>query len=162
MARRRRTAFRRQGQYIWTSAIINNEDVLATTLTTPIVNDADFGDAGARNITLMGIRGWISVSDSALTASSGYFAGILMIDEDVGATSAQQAMNDANVLVNEDILSTWCLQMTDGGAHRTVFDVNVKARRKLKTGQEIRFSHIAGAALRAEVSAVFRAVLKVA
>ncbi len=140
-----RAVARAKGSFIWTAVDMGNNDVLTTPFGFNIVEDADWvAHAGQQSGTLMSIRGWLSASRQAGTAADILEMYIAVIDEDESATGASVDPASVATYTGEDILWTGGASFpgaaSDSGfrSQPVVWDINVKARRKIRSGKEVR------------------------
>jgi len=168
MANRRRGITRGskdRGLNVWT-AVLAEEFAIGsgTSSTFDIVLDTDWKPAaGTARATLMRIRGWLNVIQKI---TSGSFADgmisayIALYDEDETSKPA----NAVNTYTDEDILWTGghMFPFVDSGAAGSVcmIDVDVKAQRKIKNGQEVRLVVTNNLAVSVDIGLVLRGLLR--
>ncbi len=171
---RRKTGFqrfsRRQGSHIW--AVILLDDVTisnAAPIGNPIVATTDFAAAGGQSkCTLMAIRGWLSWRQGSVVGADIAFGAIVLKDEDEDVTGASMDPTAAPFYGESDVLWTTgfvgvgqqTLVGTRPGTHMTE-QINVKARRKMKAGQEISLQVGSVVSNNIRLSGVLRALLKI-
>ena len=164
-----------KGEYIWTAVL--GIDILSTILvqSANIVEDGDWSvSAGRQGATLIAIRGWWGCQhDPVGGAESNTVIGLAIEvqDEDIGAASATQDPLVVGTLIDEDILWTggWAtgfLLFASGvgsvyTASTPPMQFDVKAKRKLKTGSQVRIVHSAVTDNEIKVNFSIRALLKV-
>ena len=90
----------------------------------------------------MAIRGWWCATGQAGTGADTLTGAILTRDEDVSTTSLSLDPADVNTYVDEDILHTfgWAHRVSTeigSDAHSGTQQLNVKARRKLRSGTSV-------------------------
>ena len=171
MARRRRGGFSRSvkktGATIWTTLINEAVTILpgATKTGSDIVTDSDWSVIGGQErATILRIRGWFAVSiapAAALTDAGGCFGYIGVYDADELSLTASAA----STYKDEDIMTTFGHVFPYSNISQTSPDawhqvVDVKAMRKIRTGQECRFVLTNETPLDLEVSLVLRALVK--
>ena len=164
-ARRSRSFSRPRGRFIWTSVLFEGFNVPTTPVSSNIVEDADWtAVAGNTGATLMAIRGWWSAQGQTGTGNDSLLMLIALVDADISATDVSLDPAAASTYTDEDLLWTggWSnAQVTEIGVRGSSNpqEVNVKARRKIRSGQEIRLCQTT---TNDEVgfSGVFRALLK--
>ena len=163
-----RRVSRRKGQFIWTAILIDQVALSGTTQGFPIVLSADYSLTGSQSeATLMAIRGWFSLSAGNTGSRDTAFMGIVKKDEDESSTGASMDPGIIDFYVNEDVLWTggWLqsagwTQVGDRSNYHEI--LNIKARRKLKTGNDISLQAVQQAGSTAmQISGVMRALLKV-
>ena len=165
--RNRHRATRTKGALIWT--VVGNTrfqiNAGVTVSGSDIVEDTDWTTVGGQErATLMRIRGWFSVNQGpvgVLTASGPVSAYIGLFDADEAAPSASAI----NTYVDEDILATYGhgFPYTDiGESPGTFWDqhVDVKAMRKIRTGQDVRFVITNDNPTAVYISFIMRALVK--
>ncbi len=161
---------RKRGSHIWTVILMDDLVISnAAPIGNPIVASSDFNAAGGQSqVTCMAIRGWIAWRQTQTTTSDIAFAAIVLKDEDESSTGASQDPTAAPFYANEDVM--WTTGYSSPGQSTLVGtrpgdfgseQVNVKARRKMKNGQEIslQVGSVAGTLIR--LSGVLRCLLKV-
>jgi len=164
---RGRRATRAKGALIWTTIVNDTVTILpaATKTGTDIVADADWTQvSGAERAMIMRVRGWFSVAPDpvlAVTGSFGVFAYIGVYDADEPSLSALLA----DTYSDEDIMATYGHQFGHqdiGEAPGPQWDqaVDVKAMRKIRRGQELRFVVTNGGSVDIQISLVIRALVK--
>ncbi len=170
MARRRRGATRsarKTGALIWTT-LLNDEVEMApfaTKVASNIVQDSDWTAVGGQErATIMRVRGWFSVAMQpvgALTASVGVFGYIGVYDEDEPSLGA----DIAGTYADEDIMTTFGHVFPYSNISQTSLDtwnqeVDVKAMRKIRRGQQLRFVLTNVGPTPLDVSLILRALVK--
>ena len=155
---------RAKGKYIWSSILLENFNVPVTPAGADIVIGTDFAaHSGREGVTLMAIRGWLAYTAQAGTSNDTLMEFIGVFDEDEATATIDPAL--AGTYVDEDILWTggWFKQTaTDIGSRQGGFEqINVKARRKIHTGQEVRLI-MTTTNDQIQISGVLRGLLKVA
>jgi len=163
----------RHGAYIW-SAIVIDEIVASTSApaSLPIVLTADFTAAGIgqKSVTLLGIRGWLSIGQSVTnTSQASVFMAVVKHDDDIDMTSAEMNPTGLAFYTQENILWTggWNNPGMETGVGNQPTDaggimgsqVNLKAKRKLKSGEGISLQLAATGASNCTLSGVLRAIL---
>ena len=112
----------------------------------------------------MAIRGWLSCTAQTGTGGDTITMFIAVVDEDESPTGASLDPALAGSYIDEDILWTggWTKQeATNSGSRASHWqEINIKARRKLHTGQAIRWQ-MTTTNDEIQVSGVMRALLKV-
>ena len=168
-SRRTRRSFSRKGGYIWTNVKLSSEAVSNTVNSLNIVDSSEFSITGSQKmVTLMAIRGWLSATKVVASGGTVLFGLVASVDEDISATAAELDPAISSTYTDEDILWTFGCELPDwstasqagGGIWHQ--EVNIKARRKLKTGQDIRIVYTNTLGSRVLLSGILRALLKVA
>ena len=162
---RSRSFSRQKGRFIWTSVLFEGFNVPITPVSSNIVEDADWtAVAGNTGATLMAIRGWWSAQGQTGTGNDSLLMLIALVDADIASTSTSLDPAAVATYTDEDVLWTggWTkAQVTEVGvrAGSGQVEVNIKARRKIRSGQEIRLCQTT---TNDEIgfSGVFRALLK--
>ena len=159
-------ASRAKGKYIWTAILIEGFNVPITPVAAEIVIGTDFAaHSGREGVTLMAIRGWLSYTAQTGTGGDTLMQYIAVIDENEGPTSTSLDPAAIDTYVSEDILWTggWSKQEATNTGSRESFveQINVKARRKINTGQEVRLQ-MTTTNDEIQVSGVLRGLLKIA
>ena len=178
MSRRRgftRSHSKRKGEFIWTAVTAIDIQSTIATQSANIVEDGDWSaSAGKQGATLIGIRGWWGCQHDPVGGAESQTAIAMAIevqDEDIGAGSATQDSFVVGTLVDEDILWTggWhtgaLLFATAVGSVYTAstppMQFDVKAKRRLKTGQQVRMVHSALTDNEINITFVMRALLRI-
>ena len=171
MARRRGggRAVARRGKYIWSVVVIDDSTIAnGAPQGHPIVGSSDYTGAGAQaEVTLMGIRGWLSWSGVVGSTADQAFAAVAKIDEDEDVTGSTLDPASAVFYGDSDILWTGgftnpALQTSVGvRAGPIVEQLNIKSRRKLKSGQGITLQVVSQAGSTIRLSGVLRAIMLV-
>jgi len=169
MARRQRSqrASRKSGALIWSTLINDSVAILpgATKTGSDIVTDSDWTVVGGQErATIMRVRGWFSVGiDPAggLIGQDPCFAYIGVYDKDELSQSAALA----DTYSEEDIMATYGHQFPYSNISQTSpttwdQEVDIKAMRKIRKGQELRFVMTNQSALQVRISLVIRALIK--
>ena len=161
MARKRNgsRASKQRGNLLWTAVLAESFDVLAATSTFSIVADGDWQrGVGQSSATLLAIRGYYTVYSRGVLQSD-FKAYIQLVDED----AASEAPVSVGTYVSEDILWTGGFGKGDSSATGSNWFheiMNVKAKRRMKNGQEVRFVIRASVATEYRISLVMRGLLK--
>jgi len=155
---RRSFGKRNQSNLVW--AAIQTTQSLITTATAafPIIAGSDwFGAAAGRgSAMLMSIRGWISLGSVGGTATTIAMA-IVKADKDTSLNSPL----DVATYVEDDILWTGGWNKPASATEPFMnFDVNVKAKRKISSDDEIFLVIDAADTNVTEISLVLRGLLK--
>jgi len=161
MARKRNgsRASKQRGNLLWTAVLGTASDITAATSTFAIVADGDWQrGSGQSSATLLAIRGYMTIYSIGVLESD-VKAYIQLVDED----AASEAPVSVGTYVSEDILWTGGFAKGDSSAtgsnfHHEVF--NVKAKRRMKNGQEVRLVIRASVASQFRVSLIMRGLLK--
>jgi len=164
-----RRGSRSKGEYIWAAVVADEVSVTATPQGLPLVITGDFANIGGQKtgITLLAIRGWYSLTSVASASPESFFAAIIKHDEDADLTAVENDPATVGFYVDEDILWTggWLngAMTTDIGIRPTYHElIDVKARRKLKSGENISIQLVTnGGGNAVDISGVWRALLKV-
>ena len=166
---RRRSSYSRKGGYIWTNVKLSSEAVANTVISLPVVDSSEFSQTGSQKmVTLMAIRGWLSATKVVASGGTVLFGLIGVFDDDLASTATEMDPAVSSTYTDEDILWTFGCELPDwstasqagGGIWHQ--EVNVKARRKIKTGQDVRIVYTNTLGSRVLLSGVLRALLKVA
>ena len=163
---RRARPSRKSGALIWATVLNSDSTILpgATKTGTDIVSDSDWTTVGGQErATILRIRGWFSVTTvpvGALTDSGPIFAYVGMYDADELFISAAVA----GTYSDEDIMATWghvfpYYTIGDPGKSWTE-RVDIKAMRKIRTGQDLRFVMTNLSSVDVDVSLLLRALIK--
>ncbi len=165
---RTRRASARKGEYIWTAVLFDEVSVSNTTQGLPIVLSADFSSTTSQQqATLVAIRGWFSLASQNTTAPESVFMGIVKKDEDESSTGISMDPGIIDFYVREDILWTggWLNPAFQTAVGERPFYheiLNVKAKRKLRGGQDISLQVVSqGGTNAVDISGVLRGLLKV-
>ena len=158
---------RKSGNLVWT--VVTNDSFTinpgVTVSGSDIVSDSDWTVLGGmERATILRVRGWFGINVEpalALTAGGPVFGYIGLFDGQEPSTAADLA----TTYNEEDILTTfgWQFPYTNIGEapgptwHQ---DIDVKAMRKIRSGQDLRFVLTNLHSLKVEVSFVLRALLK--
>jgi len=161
-----RRGSRAKGKYIWSSILLEAFNVPATPVGADIVIGTDFAaHSGREGVTLMAIRGWLSWVAQVGTGQDVCMCYMAVVDEDEASTAVSLDPASVAVYTDEDILWTggFSAQSTTdvGSKEQHVETINVKARRKIHTGQEVRLI-MTTSNDEIQISGVLRALLKVA
>jgi len=167
----RRSGFRgsrstkERGQNVWTT-VLSAQSSIATgvTIERDIVADSDWSTtAGTSRATLMRIRGYFSVIHKLTTGSfadAPVLAYIAIFDED----ETSPAATDVNTYSDEDVIWTagHLFAFADTGTVGPTWqqEIDVKAQRKIKNGQEVRLVITNAASISVSVTLVVRALLR--
>jgi len=162
MARRRsrgRSSGAKGANYVWT-AVLPGFGLITAGDESLIVAKTDWSNiVGFERATIMTVRGWLSFTSGG-TAAADYKWAIVLVDEDVPIQSSLLA----DFYTDEDILWTGGGRkaLTDAGDNswQINHDVNVKAKRKMTSGQELRIIFDVTATSSIHVVGVLRALLK--
>ncbi len=141
MANRRGRASRTKNNYVW-SVVSVNRAILTTVTSENLVQDSDWNPSGGqKRATIIAVRGYLMMrAVGVLVSDCHMYLGIM--DEDV-ATSPDPAL--AATYVDEDIMWTGGFCKSPGAQDaRQLFhmDINIKAKRKIRSGQELRLNSI--------------------
>ena len=150
---------------IWTTILGDEVAIGAASSTTfDIVAAADWTVAGGlERATILRVRGWFSavVKDATGSFAGGaHFAYIGLFDED--ETSPGGSIS--GTYIDEDIMATYgfLFAFADTGTVGQTWsqEIDVKAMRKIRTGQDLRFVYTNSGTTSVEVSLVIRALLR--
>ena len=169
MARRGRVSrsAKQKGALIWTT-LVNEESSIAVGATktgSDIVADADWTAVGGQErATIMRVRGWFTVTQepaAALTGAGTVFGYIGVFDEDELSVDASVA----GTYKDEDIMTTFghmfpYSNIGEPSPNAWSEVVDIKAMRKIRSGQDLRFVLTNKSSLICEVSLVLRALIK--
>jgi len=152
---------------VWATILNENVTVLAgaTKTGTDIVSDLDWTViSGARRGTIMRVRGWYSVQP--VPTAGVYQGGSVMAY--VGVYDKDELSVPAvlpNTYIDEDIMATWGHQFPEvaTGDHPATWGevIDIKAMRKIRTGQELRFVLTNAMTDPLLISLVIRALVKI-
>ena len=163
-----RRGVRAVGEYIWTAILMDDVAISATVQGLPIVLSSDYSrTTSQQQATLIAIRGWLSLSTSNTTAREQVFMGIIKKDEDEDATGVSLDPGIIDFYVREDVLWTGGWQnpafQTSVGERPSYHEIlNVKAKRKLRGGQDISLQVVSqGGTTTERITGVLRGLLKV-
>ncbi len=167
MARNRsRSVKRGPKNQVWTTILNQSVTIIAgaTKTGTNIVQDDDWSGAnGQERATILRVRGWFSLVNKFATGSfagGGFFAYVGLYDNDELSAPA----NLAGTYAAEDIMATWGKEFafTDTGTVGDVWSevIDIKAMRKIRTGQALRFVATNSTANDAKISLVIRALVR--
>jgi len=159
----RRKSFVQRQEHIWTAVTVNNGGLSAgITQALPIVTGADWSvRAGYSTATLVRVRGWLCANTAASTAGQGAIFGTVQI---MDAEDATPDVSGAANYIDEDILATFGGGITmyvgsEGNHQFPYFEIDVKARRKLRIDDTVyAFVRNVGGPP-AELSGVLRALI---
>ncbi len=159
MARRRTSKHTSGGKnYVWTVVRIGR--ALSTTVSSDIlVADADWNSNASQNkATILAVRGYLNFrSIGTSDADCKYYIGTQ--DEDLTVLASPDT---AGTYVDEDIMYTNGIGKGAGAveAVQLYLDVfNIKAKRKLRTGMELRLIARASANSQIQVAGIIRTLL---
>ena len=171
MARRTATTFRssrRHGNFIWSAILLDQVSFTVAAQGLALVVSADYALAASQGqATLMAIRGWLSLSNGSSTNRESLYMAIVKKDEDESPTGLSMDPGIAEFYTKEDILWTagWlnpAFQTAAGERSQYHEILNIKAKRKLKSGQDISLQFASnGGAPTSQLSGVLRALIKV-
>lgn len=160
MSRRRRGArYNKDTNTVWTAVIV--DELVTTTITeVPLVVDADWSEATSqRKCTIIAVRGWLSLTPLVVAEADlfGYFG--------VHETGAASGLPSAiGTYLNEDIMMTFgrgsVNEATAGFSESMRYEVDVKSKRKMRTGQDLRLVLNSDVANGFHVGGVVRCLLK--
>jgi len=159
MARRKGTfrSSRKSGNKVWSTVLLQEVAVTAATLSSTIVDDADWVViAGLKSATVLGVRGYISVSVGDGTQLSNNLAMyVAPQNEDTSPAPPTQV----STYSDESIMWTGGRQQGEFATESQYYDINIKAKRRIISGTELRFVFAASADGQFIVSACLRAIL---
>jgi len=153
-----------RGLNTWTSILALEVALVAGSNTQfDVVNDTDWvPSSGTAKATLLRIRGWLNMVSkvgSGSFAGGALFAYIGVFDED----TASPAANLVSTYVDEDILWTGGVQfpfLDSGAADAYRLDVDVKAQRKIRNGEEVRLVVTNNLVVPVDISFLLRGLLR--
>ncbi len=156
MAARRARAARTKKSLTWTALATERQLITTTTQSLDIVQDADWNaTAGRQSATLLSIRGSIALERLLANAGS-VFMYIGLFDKDEGSAIPL----NASTYVEEDLLWTNVLSYNPAWTEPYVIDINIKSKRRIMTGREVRLVFQEGGTTNsAVISCVLRALL---
>ena len=153
-ASRRRTTPR--GERVWTSLVSDSGIISTAAVGFDVVESVDWerSSVAQEHATLLRIRGVLSVSPEF--ADSQYNAAIIVINQSRGTPDPSSAA----VLVDEDILWTFCMQGASAtGSAITIVDIDVKAKRRITSSTDVRMVEISDTVSGFRSTYVLRALL---
>ena len=131
---------------VWTVVQAEAQVQTNTTVEAVIVAPTDWSGVaglGLERATLLRVRGWLSAAPAVEDVSTGgIFFVIYVVDEDAALVNPL----DVSTYVNEDVLWTGGAQFAGQGAlaietrPSVEWEVDIKAMRKLTSGQEVRLA----------------------
>jgi len=138
-------AVKRSRELIWVSVGVQ-ASLLETTLDiASLVISADWATtAGFDRATILGLRGWLSVSQVA-TGTASDSPGVWLAIYKCGEDSPANSMSPFNAQDYVDFDVLWCggqgggISTTGANTWPSV-DINVKARRKINSGEQLRLA----------------------
>jgi len=154
-----------QRNKVWTALSLEEDLVTITPQADNLVEEADWSNvAGMEHATLLAIRGWICATFASAANPVSLMQALIMIDDEI--PPADTSPRDVGIYVNEQILWTGGvaypkLRSDVGNGFSTVWDINVKAKRKITSGDAIRYIRGANIDNNVEVNCVLRALLLV-
>ncbi len=157
MARRSRRASASRGKDLtWTSVITDDETISDAVEVLDIVQGTDWSVvAGSQTATLLTIRGNIALRRTNPSQGS-VFMYIAVFDKDEASPSPLVPAT----YVEEDILWTKCWIHSVGSLESVMIDVHVKAKRRIRSGQDVRLVFIeSGATNNSDISVILRALV---
>jgi len=157
---------RRKGRYLWSGLLFDELVISSTVQGFAIVASADFTTAAGRSeVTLMGIRGWLSYVTVDAVAKETAYVAICKKDTDESVSGASMDPSALSFYIDEDILWTggWLSpgHITSVGVRASTDpqELNVKSRRKIATGQDISIQLATAGGNSVLVSGVMRAIM---
>jgi len=163
MARRKRRLLgKARGDKIWVAGVMNNNLTANVPNSIDIVQGSDWADAstGLERATLLSIRGWVNPHVDFI---SGSHLEIFMLIRKSSVGATQQTLSAVEAYV-DDILWTggFAIQSDTSGTgsqqRNRMYEINVKAKRKITSDDIIRFS-VLSPSIAGGVVGVFRALL---
>jgi len=135
--------------------------VLTTVAQHLLVDDADWVViAGLKSATVMGVRGWVSlaVGDGVQTSTN-----MMMLIAPMNEDAAVAAASPLNVgsYSDESIMWTGGAAQGEFATETQKFDFNIKAKRRIQSGTELRLATVASDAGQFILSGVLRTYLRV-
>ncbi len=158
MSRGRRHSAKRGKNYTWVATVIAQDITTSTTQLNLVSDDDWFGGTGQARATIIAVRGWLSFANQ-LVAEVALFGYVGVLDED--ATSSDPTA--ADTYVDEDIMLTFGVSSMNeavagfDGAQAMLIDI--KAKRKIRTGQDLRINMRTDIANGYRVNGVIRTLL---
>ena len=148
--------------YIWTVGLIDEALVVASPFNQlNIVTDADWSVVGGqRTCTVMSVRGWLTFRSVGVLDA---FAAWYITTQDADEIAVGMDPLNPTTYVEEDILYTGGFAKPSGtgtGSAQMTEQVNVKSKRKLKSGRELRLVAGADAVDEIHITGIFRCLLK--
>jgi len=159
MANRARRSSKKAKDFVWTAVITDDENISTSTEVLDIVQGVDWSVvAGQKSATLLSIRGNINIRRTNAVQGS-IFMYIAKFDEDETSPSPLVPGSYAE----EDILWTHCYQYRADSIESVNIPVHVKAKRRMKSGDDIRLVFIeSGSTNTSELSCILRALVNTA
>jgi len=154
---------------LWTVVLSNQVSVVSGAQTRhQIVGSTDWLRGvvgGSERATILRVRGYVSFSPKILTGTiaGGAFLGyVTVVDEDV-AIDASPLL--ASTYIDEDILWTrgesFPFEDAGDGVRSVNWDIDIKAMRKIRIGQELRFVWTNSSPGTVSVTLALRALLRI-
>ena len=141
---------------IWLTVVGLNTAITDSTLSADLVADGDWSvSSGKQSATVIAVRGWISVM-SPKTAVEVSMAGYIGIQDENATSGSPQSVA---TYLNEDVMWTHGTHFGSAAITQMNWDIDVKAKRRLHTGTELRYNFIADVTAELEVSFVLRTLL---
>jgi len=151
---------------VWTVVLLDGVAIPASGLvSSDIVSPSDWerSASGKEEATVLTVRGWLSYVNKLVLADNnpnGVFQYVGIQDEDISTSPTPTA---ASTYTEEDIMWTgghlFPFESSDGSSHTTEF--NIKAQRRITSGQDLRHVMEVGAGSDLLVSGVIRALLRI-
>ncbi len=139
MGRRTRKFSSGGKNYLWAAVLVGQNIPNSPSFGGKLVQDTDWAThGGQQKATVLAIRGWLATKAVGTSSATAHmFIGVG--DEDEAASQASPIL--AQTYIDEDIMWT-------GGASKAAgalsdgdigyFEINIKAKRKIRSGQEVR------------------------
>ena len=151
--------------YVWTSVILESVTVTTGVPVKAVIVTPDEWQAsttGFKRATLVCIRGWLSVNPLLSTTDFGVcFMAIVVQEEGASLVGPDNvlAYNEGNVL-----WTAGCAFGANGAAleqaQSVAFDVDVKAKRRIDSGEVVQLVFVGSIANTAQISGVLRGLVQ--
>ena len=150
---------------IWSVIQIEQATLDGTVVDADIVQSSEWQGSGTsfQRATLLRIRGWLSVTQTAVDTDAGTAVFAIYV---VDANAAAISPRNTSLYTDEDVLWTWGTQFGGRGvgavetAQAFNATIDVKSMRKLNTAMDVRLAMIATSAAPCLVSGVVRGLIR--
>jgi len=143
---------------VWVATLIGQTITTSTVAINLVADDDYFGGTGQAHATIIGMRGWLAITP-VLPGSGDIIGYIGVTDENVPSGDPSVAAS----YVNEDIMFTFgqsaMNEAVAGFNESVVMQINVKAKRKIRTGEDCRIPMISTTVNGWRVAGVIRTLL---
>jgi len=158
---------KRSGQFAWAAARDGGTLVTTTQDTDLLSIGTDWAVISSQRATLMSIRGWIGFTAVSLTPVCTISCFIIKVDSNIALTDASVNPSTIQNYVDEDVL--WTGQWRSSGQitgaveapGHVLFEINVKAMRKLRADDDIRLVTVSNVSNCVHKTALLRTLIKV-